>query len=181
MATSTSDPCALRRFNQALLAQALALAALHETPGVPAYAKPVGAHLRHVIEHYEALLTPEMDGIVDYDARRRDAALEASPRLAQLRLIALQRRLEHVALDLQQPLTVRGLAGLGGEVAFALPSSLGRELVFVASHAVHHFALLVPHLRQHGLPLPGEGFGIAPATLAHARQLATPSPSLETA
>ena len=181
MATSTSDPDALRRFNQALLAQALALAALHETPGVPAYAKPVGAHLRHVIEHYEALLTPEMDGIVDYDARRRDAALEASPRLAQLRLIALQRRLEHVALDLQQPLTVRGLAGLGGEVAFALPSSLGRELVFVASHAVHHFALLVPHLRQHGLPLPGEGFGIAPATLAHARQLATPSPSLETA
>ncbi len=176
-----TDPDALRRFNHALLGQALALAALHQTPGVPAYAKPVGAHLRHVIEHYEALLMPAEDGVVDYDARRRDAALEASPRLAQQHLLALQQHLAQQPCDPRQPLTVRGLGGLAGEFAFELPSSLGRELVFVASHAVHHFALLVPHLRQHGLPLPGEGFGIAPATLAHTRSVAAQPPVMETA
>ena len=176
-----TDTDALLRFNHALLAQALALAALHETPGSPPYQRPVGAHLRHVIEHYEALLMPPMEGVVDYDARRRDAALERSPQVARTRLLALQHRLGH-GCDLQQPLCVRGLAGLAGEFAFALPSTLGRELVFVASHAVHHYALLAPHLRQHGLPTPGEGFGVAPATLAHARSVyPQPTPVLETA
>jgi len=125
---------------------------------------------------------PAEPGSVDYDARRRDAALERSPQLARSRLLALQQRLARLGFDLQQPLCVRGLAGLAGELAFALPSTLGRELVFVASHAVHHYALLASHLRQHGLPVPGEGFGVAPATRAHARSLsASPTPLLETA
>jgi hypothetical protein len=33
---------------------------------------------------------------------------------------------------------------------------------------VHHFALLAPHCRQHGIPTPAD-FGQAPSTVAHAR------------
>ena len=62
---------------------------------------------------------------------------------------------------------------LAGEFNFEVESSLGRELVFVASHAVHHYALLAAHLRQLGLPVP-EGFGLAPATVAHARRIEQP-------
>ena len=168
--TASTHADALLRFNHALLSQALALAALHEAPGAPAYERPVGAHLRHVIEHYEALLMPGRGRVVDYDARQRDAELERSPQLARRRLLALQQRLGTAELDLEQPVAVRGLAGLAGEFAFEVESSLGRELVFVASHAVHHYALLAAHLRQLGLPLP-EGFGTAPATVAHARHV----------
>lgn len=173
--TASTSTDALLRFNHALLSQALALAALHEAPGAPDYRQPVGAHLRHVIEHYEALLLPGRGRVVDYDARQRDAALEASPALARRRLLALQQHLGTADLDLEQPLAVRGLAGLAGEFGFEVASSLGRELVFVASHAVHHYALLVAHLRQLGLPMP-EGFGVAPATLAHARRPVQPAP-----
>jgi hypothetical protein len=66
------------------------------------------------------------------------------------------------------PLQVRGLGGLAGEFGFEVPSTLGRELAFLASHAVHHFALLKAHCLQQGIPL-GEDFGKAPATVAHAR------------
>jgi len=174
--TPTAD--ALLRFNHALLSQALALAAQHEAPGAPPYQRPVGAHLRHVIEHHEALLLPGRGRVVDYDARPRDTLLECCPQLARRRLLALQRQLGTADLDLEAPLAVRGLAGLAGEFAFEVESSLGRELAFVASHAVHHFAQLVPYLRQHGLPIP-EGLGLAPATVAHARR--TEQPVQETA
>lgn len=182
-ADTSTDTDALLRFNHALLAQALALAALHEMPGSPPYARPVGAHLRHVVEHYEALLLPKRSDVVDYDARQRDAALERSPQLARTRLLALQQHLAREDFDLEQPVCVRGLAGLAGEFAFALPSTIGRELVFVASHAVHHYALLAPYLREQGLPMPDASFGVASATAAHARSLSatTTHPVLETA
>jgi hypothetical protein len=160
---------ALLDFNHAVLDQALALAAAHAAPGAPPYARPVGAHLRHLIEHYEALLHPALAGEVDYDQRPRDSMLERCPHTARQRLQAVQQRLLHAgARQLQQPLRVRGQAGLAGEFSFAVPSSLGRELVFLASHAVHHFAVLLPHCRLHGLPV-GTDFGKAPATVAHER------------
>jgi hypothetical protein len=156
-------------FNQQLLEQALALVAAHGGPGQPRYAGPVGAHLRHVVEHHEALLFPAHTGMVDYDARPRDAALEASPQRAHRRMLALHHALADLSAErLVEPVLVRGQGGLAGEFGFQVPSTLGRELAFVASHAVHHFALLAGHCQQHGIATP-EGFGKAPATRAHER------------
>ena len=167
--TPFDDAERLLRFNRDLLAQALALVAAHQSANAPSYAGPVGAHLRHVIEHHEALIFPAKTGIVDYDGRARDGELESQPSLAHARLWALQARLgawPGAALD--TPVRVLGLGGTQGEFAFAVASTLGRELAFVASHAVHHFALLQAHCAQHGLATPA-GFGQAPATQAHAR------------
>jgi hypothetical protein len=164
-----SAAAALLGFNHQLLDQALGLVAAHEAPGAPAFAAPVGAHLRHVIEHYEALLIPRQPGTVDYDSRRRDREIEHSPRLARARLQALQQclLLWHDA-SLAAPLQVCGQGGLAGEFGFEVPSTLGRELAFLASHTVHHFALLRPHCQQQGMALAAD-FGKAPATVAHER------------
>ena len=166
---SPTDAERLRRFNLQMLDQALTLVAAHERPGSPPYDGPVGAHLRHVIEHFDALLLPARKGEVDYDARLRDRALERSPLIARQRLQALQQRfmqLDERGLD--APLRVHGRGGAGGEFAFTVASSLGRELVFVASHAVHHYALLHAHCKQHGIATAAD-FGKAPATIAHQR------------
>jgi hypothetical protein len=58
--------------------------------------------------------------------------------------------------------------GLAGDFDFQAPSSLCRELAFLGSHTVHHFALLLEHCHQQGVSVP-EGFGKAPATRAHER------------
>ena len=165
------DPDARRllRFNAAVLNQALGLVAGHQTPDAPDYAYPVGAHLRHVIEHYEALILPSEPGVVDYDQRPRDRELATKTAVARLRLRLLLRRLtEWTAASLDAPLRVRGLGGLAGDFHFAVDSSVGRELVFVASHAIHHYALLQPHCTRHGISISAE-FGRAPATVAHER------------
>lgn len=165
------DPHARRllRFNAAVLNQALSLVAAHQKPDAPDYAYPVGAHLRHVIEHYEALLLPSEPGVVDYDQRPRDRELATQAAVAQTRLHRLLRRLAQWSeANLGAPLQVRGLGGLAGDFHFAVNSSLGRELVFVASHAIHHYALLQPHCTRNGIAISAE-FGRAPATVAHER------------
>ena len=179
----------LLHFNVQLLDQAATIVAAHLAPGGPSYPGPVGAHLRHVIEHYEALLLPPSPGIVDYDSRPRDALLERSAAVADCRLRALRSGLvarsrvgpmahspapEAAAED--RPLQVRGRFGPCGESVFSVPSTLERELAFLASHTVHHFALLRPHLQRCAITL-GEHFGKAPATVAHALVATSPRSS----
>jgi hypothetical protein len=159
----------LLRFNRQVLDQALDLVAAHWLPGAPDYAYPVGAHVRHVVEHFEALLFPAAPGVVDYDARARDGELERNPVVAAHRLQVLREALSQVAgTALTTAVQVHGLGGLGGEFQFSVPSTIGRELVFVASHAIHHFALLRAHCAEQGITS-GETFGKAPGTVAHER------------
>lgn len=165
------DP--LLAFNRQLIEQALALVAAHGTGATASYAGPVGAHLRHVIEHHEALVFPATVGVVDYDGRARDRELERNPTLASERLLALHAALGiDTRLSLSAPVQVHGQCGAAGELSFSVASSVARELAFVASHTVHHFALLMPHCRQHGIPTPAD-FGRAPSTVAHARASTT--------
>lgn len=172
------DTQRLLQFSIDVLAQALSLVASHELPDAPDYAAPVGTHLRHVIEHYEALLSPAEPGSVDYDQRPRDRELEREPAQARARLEALRVcLLQWTDAQLDAPLQVRGLGGLGGDFDFAVASSTGRELVFVASHAIHHYAMLQAHCEQHGIPISAE-FGRAPATIAYERSALFDSPQL---
>lgn len=164
---SNPDAERLLQFNVAVLGQAFPLMVFRGHAAAPAYSYPIGAHLRHVIEHYEALLLPREPGVVDYDGRPRDRDLQRNRCVALRRLHRLLHRLNAwTAADLETPVQVLGRGGLAGDFGFAVGSSIGRELVFVASHAIHHYALLKPHCIQHGIPI-GAEFGRAPSTVAH--------------
>lgn len=170
------DTDSLLHSAQATLEQLAALVRAHDAPGSPAFAGPVGSHLRHVIEHFEALVFPAQPGHIDYDQRPRDRALETDTAVARQRLARLAQELvAWPAHALRSPLLVAGVTGEFGEQRFSVPSTVGRELVFVTSHAVHHLALLQPHCRQHGLATDGH-FGKAPATIAHERAAARHHP-----
>lgn len=166
--SALGDADRLLRFNCQLIDQALALVAAHDAVGTPDYAQRTGPHLRHVIEHYEALLLREADGVVDYDRRPRDRELERDAGLARARLSALKQQLADWSdALLDEPLRVHGQGGPAGEFDFATCSSIGRELVFLASHATHHYALLQVYCEQQGL-VTDPNFGRAPSTVAHA-------------
>jgi hypothetical protein len=159
-------------FNQQVLDQALTLLGYFGATGEsakPMLGGPVGAHLRHVVEHYAALVFPAEVGVVDYDARPRERALESDPQLASSRLRALRQQLAiWPSALLGTPVRVRGQGGLLGDRRFEVSSTLGRELAFVASHAIHHFAVLAAYGRAQGITLP-QDFGKAPSTVAHER------------
>lgn len=164
---SAGDAERLLNFNRQLVDQALALVAAFEIPSAPAYEQYTGPHLRHVIEHYEALLLRDADGAVNYDCRPRDRELERNLGMARARLIALKQCLIGWSDDaLEQPLHVRGQVGLAGEFDVVTRSSMGRELMFLASHATHHYALLQVYCGQHGIST-DSNLGRAPSTVAN--------------
>ena len=68
-------------------------------------------------------------------------------------------------LNLQTPLVTKLLAGARGEIELTVETTLGRELLFLSSHTVHHFAPLGQYCRNAGVEL-GHDFGKAPATMA---------------
>ena len=128
----------------------------------------VGSHLRHALEFYECFL----DGIdwahVDYDGRRRDESIERSRAAACTKIDTLIGRLENMPeLRRDSLLFVKAedADGLGLEEPYVL-SSVGRELVTLSGHTVHHFALIAIALREHGIE-PGDEFGVALSTLRY--------------
>jgi uncharacterized damage-inducible protein DinB len=126
----------------------------------------VGGHVRHCLDHVEALLAGLEQGEVDYDRRRRGTEVETN-RGAALDAI---RRQERQLLNFPPHAESRPLR-LSALVSSCLPptcmeTTVGRELAFVLSHTVHHNALIAVMARTLGVPVP-DRFGYAPSTIAH--------------
>jgi hypothetical protein len=135
-----------------------------------AFDEQIGPHLRHVIEHYEALLLGLDRGVVDYDNRPRDRTLESDAGVVQMRCAALVEALEgRLARPWPETIAVACDGGAQGDDRYVCGSTPLRELIFVAGHAVHHHALLRLALKGRGLNLP-EHIGKAAATLRYERE-----------
>lgn len=137
----------------------------------------IGAHVRHVIDCCQAFVDGAPSGRVDYDARRRDPRVERDPRRAVRLLSALCERLASAALDGDQELRVRSDEPGAGPDEGWQRSTVGRELRYLVSHTVHHYAIVALLLRHAGRD-PGADFGVAPSTLSHWRRAERCAPSL---
>lgn len=133
-----------------------------------------GGHFRHCIEFYSSFLSGIEQRQVDYDARERDALIESDPELADAHMERISRELRALGQrDCELRLTVRPECAEAHDPAS--DSSLARELHFLASHTVHHYALIAVVLRLHGYE-PGPRFGVAPSTLKHLEDLEACAP-----
>ena len=131
---------------------------------------PVGAQYRHILEHYRSFFTGLSTGRVDYDARARDETIEQDRTAA---LEATHHCLGSLTSLVGEPdgaLLVQVDTGAPDAGPDWRPSSLGRELQFLSSHTIHHYALIKLLLDDTGLDL-GAEFGVAPSTLAWQRAL----------
>lgn len=127
------------------------------------FGSSIGGHFRHNIDHYLAF----MDGLestrIDYDARERKTAVEEDPSEASrimARLSAFLKQIEKA--DLDQELSIR--MDDGGDSSWSR-TTLRRELQFLLSHTIHHYALVVSIAARYGIDDFPEGFGVAPSTL----------------
>lgn len=135
-----------------------------------------GGHLRHITDHYLGLLDGLERGAVDYEHRARDPRVEREPEHAATLVRELIARLEQVAQeDRDRSLRVRSEAAdeegreADGAVSAWGESSLLRELEFMLSHTVHHYALVAVMCRLLGLE-PAADFGMAPSTIRYLRR-----------
>lgn len=143
-----------------------------QTPSPAFRNSSLGQHLRHTLEHVEALLNGLPSGCINYDSRKRDETIERQPELAADRCRQLKLTLERAA-KIHSPeavITVKASSSTCND-AECRKSSFGRELQFLVSHTVHHFAIIAGIC--HGLEIrTSDDFGIAPSTLKYRAQTA---------
>ncbi len=128
----------------------------------------IGGHIRHIIEHYDRLLDDGPGGRVDYSARQRDQSLEVDLHKALGRIKSLLERLqpERLTAPLTRILILNTEPSPGVTDTAQIISTIGRELMFLASHTVHHMAVIALLARARGAEVKPE-FGIADSTLLY--------------
>jgi hypothetical protein len=128
-----------------------------------------GAHFRHCIDFYHSFLAGVGSGRINYDLRERDERIEQNRLIAIARLNAIIEGLSRVSAIEDNRMYDTLLEGSSDSDWSA--SSLKRELQFLLSHTIHHYALITLALRSQGFD-PGVEFGVAPSTLRHWRKAA---------
>jgi uncharacterized damage-inducible protein DinB len=144
-----------------LLAETSDVAYVSRPPGE--VSGSIGAHVRHCLDHVHAVLDAEPSGVLSYDSRRRQVAIEESRTNGIAALGAAVERLAALSAPVpDRPLTLDAqLDRDGGHVQ--VTSSVARELVFVLQHTIHHQALVALLLADQGVSVP-RTFGYAPST-----------------
>jgi uncharacterized damage-inducible protein DinB len=134
----------------------------------PYAASGVGKHIRHNLDHYEMFLAGLPAGDIDYDGRQRDPQIETDRRYAIQKMLSIISRLEKLeAKNLNRSVSVKMNEGRETQEASSRSqSTVWRELQFLVSHTVHHYALIAMILKLHGFDC-SKDFGVAPSTLKY--------------
>ncbi len=128
----------------------------------PAFQSTIGAHFRHVLEHYRCFEAQLVSGVICYDKRARDQALECDSDYALRTIDELITGLNNLSPSkVVQPLLIED-----EQTSLPVETSLNRELLFLQSHTVHHYAIIGAMTRAFGNQ-PDEDFGVAIATRVH--------------
>lgn len=119
----------------------------------------IGQHTRHILEFFIELNKGYENGIVDYDKRIRNHAIESDKFFAVNTLQQIINEL--VKPDKELILRVE----YGKAHSLTVPTNYFRELVYNIEHAVHHMALIrIGAEAFTDIEIPAE-FGIAASTL----------------
>ncbi|OOE70137.1 hypothetical protein [Salinivibrio kushneri] len=134
------------------------------------FTSTIGQHMRHALDMYWALHQGEGSGVMDADERRRGHRVETDKSLAQAEWQAIASWLHTLSeQQLKQSINVSTQVTLYASNTVTTPSTIMRELIAVASHATHHFAMMRTAAHDLGEVLDKE-IGIAAATASYQRE-----------
>lgn len=124
----------------------------------------IGAHVRHITDHYALFFDGLGESGVNYDRRPFNEDVAHNRQAASERIESLIQQLS--LLDdsgVNEVMHITTALSVDGE-AVPQTSSLGRELFFLHSHTTHHQSLIGSMLRAIGKQAPVD-LGVAPSTL----------------
>jgi len=128
----------------------------------------LGQHFRHSIEFFECLSKGANNGIVNYDHRDHDRAIEISQVLA----IEVIKRIKTFIgnVDLAQGLQLEVNYSPESNESIVVDSNIAREVIYNIEHVVHHMALVKIGIKElcPAIQLP-EDFGVAISTIKYHR------------
>jgi len=126
----------------------------------------IGQHVRHIIELFECLENGYVDGIVNYEKRKRDVVIENNKIIAEKSLHEIHAGLGKPNKDL---LLEASYDELSNE-QITLATNYHREIAYNLEHAIHHMALIRTGITEVSNICVPENFGVATSTIKHRRQ-----------
>jgi uncharacterized damage-inducible protein DinB len=140
-----------------------------------AFNASVGGHYRHCLDHFRSLLDAAHEGNLNYDHRERGTLVDTDRFAAINETRALREGFDQMpAAWLERELDVTCKTSYASTGSQTSGSTVGREIMYVVTHAVHHYALIGIMGGVMGLQMPA-GFGVAPSTVKYQADLSKPA------
>ena len=141
----------------------------------PAFQSTIGAHFRHVVEHYRCFFKQMSEGVFCYDERDREQILECEADYAIESINKIINQFADVSdIAFEQTYTLKD-----EQSPNPVETNLQRELLFMQSHTIHHYAMIAAMTRSFGNQ-PQEDFGVAITTRTHQKCGESTSANTET-
>lgn len=131
------------------------------------YMSSAGEHVRHILDFYSAFLAGIEESVIDYDVRERNPAVSTNREAASSRITDITQKLLQLKTggSPRNRLTIKskdGLSSAGSEAG----STFNRELQFLLSHTMHHYAIFSMIVRMQKVEVPAH-FGVARSTIEY--------------
>lgn len=124
----------------------------------------VGAHFRHVVEFVFRFVEGIKIGKIDYHCRKRDTRIEQDRDYAVSFFNLAINNLRNLPSNTEHKQILLRLENSFSENDEWCVSSVLRELEYLQSHTIHHYALIAEKLSVAGIKVEKK-FGVAPSTL----------------
>jgi len=125
----------------------------------------IGEHTRHIIEMFQCLENQYETGIVNYDNRKRDYAIQSNTAFAKDCIATILNQVDKENKELQIQQIVDGEELL-------IQSNYQRELLYNLEHCIHHQALIKVAIIQSNSVAIDQNFGVARSTIEYRKQCA---------
>ncbi|WP_077339067.1 hypothetical protein [Pseudocolwellia agarivorans] len=136
----------------------------------PNFISSAGSHIRHIIDHYQSVITGMETDLIDYDLRLRGSKVEENPQLAINKLDEIAAWMKSLtSSDLNRTIPLSTEVSTSNKEVQVVQTSVARELIFAGSHAVHHYAMIT-QITFAQTTTANTAFGIAPATATYLRE-----------
>lgn len=123
----------------------------------------IGQHGRHIIDMFLCLERGYHSGVINYEHRDRDPAIETDPQVAL-------RYLHQILQDIRKAdksLLLEGSYHAEEEGLMQFQTHYHREIVYNLEHTIHHMALIKIGLQAVSTVPVSPHFGVAPSTVKH--------------
>ncbi len=141
----------------------------------------IGAHLRHCIEYFRCFFAEATTGLVEYDARERDLALETDRDLSSVAIKEIIAELrERTENDLDRVVVIQQSLAPDSPPE-PIQSTVRREWMSLSDHTIHHLAIITQLIAAGGrcesVTHVASQLGVAFSTQAHRARVGAPDSS----
>ena len=121
----------------------------------------IGQHVRHIIEMFICLEDGYAHGVVNYENRKRDIAIETKREIAIDLLKEIYENLDRT----NKAMILKGAYNDNTDELLDFDTNYYREIAYNLEHTIHHMALIKVGIREVSDIILPEGFGVASSTI----------------